>query len=253
LQNLTIAFGPGQSRFLYDEKFHLAKHVPLGEQIYLDRERCIQCARCTRFQDEVVDDPVIGFFSRRRRLEPVTHSEPVFDSKFSGNTTDICPVGALTTADFRFEARPWELKSSASVCPHCPVGCNLTLNTRREARSGGDTVIKRVMPRQNEQVNEIWICDKGRFGHGFAASPDRLTTPFVRQNNELKAATWDEALAAAAEKLKAAGAGLGALLGDRLSNEDLYAIRKVVAAQGGQVALNSNMGGGEQVQLLGVG
>jgi NADH-quinone oxidoreductase subunit G len=253
LQNLTIAFGPGQSRFLYDEKFHLAKHVPLGDLIYLDRERCIQCARCTRFQDEVVDDPVIGFYERGRHLEIVTFSEPGFDSKFSGNTTDICPVGALTTADFRFEARPWELNSAASICPHCPVGCNLTLNTRREARSGGDTVIKRIMPRQNEQVNEIWICDKGRFGHGFADSHDRLKQPLLRQGGELKPATWEQAYAAVAEKFKAAGAGLGALLGDRLSNEDLYAIRQVVIAQGGQVALNSSMGGGDLVQLLGVG
>src|SRR5258707_11655929 len=203
LQNLTLAFGPGQSRFLYDEKFHLAKHVPLGELIYLDRERCIQCARCTRFQDEVVDDPVIGFYERGRHLEIVTFSEPGFDSKFSGNTTDICPVGALTTADFRFEARPWELNSAASICPHCPVGCNLTLNTRREAASGGQTVIKRVMPRQNEQVNEIWICDKGRFGHGFAHSPDRLKQPLLRQGGELKEVTWEQALAAAAEKFKA--------------------------------------------------
>src|SRR5579859_1266819 len=253
LQNLTIAFGPGQSRFLYDEKFHLAKHVPLGDLIYLDRERCIQCARCTRFQDEVVDDPVIGFYERGRHLEIVTFSDPGFDSKFSGNTTDICPVGALTTADFRFEARPWELNSAASICPHCPVGCNLTLNTRREARSGGDTVIKRIMPRQNEQVNEIWICDKGRFGHGFADSHDRLKQPLLRQGGELKPATWEQAYAAVAEKFKAAGAGLGALLGDRLSNEDLYAIRQVVIAQGGQVALNSRMGGGDLVQLLGVG
>jgi NADH-quinone oxidoreductase subunit G len=253
LQNLTIAFGPGQSRFNYDENFHLAKHVPLGDLIFLDRERCIQCARCTRFQDEVVDDPVIGFYERGRHLEIVTFSEPGFDSKFSGNTTDICPVGALTTADFRFSARPWELNSSASICAHCPVGCNTTLNTRREAASGGETVIKRIMPRQNEQVNEIWICDKGRFGHGAAASPDRLKQPLLRQGGELKPATWDQAFAAVAEKFKAAGAGLGALLGDQLSNEDLYAIRKVVTAQGGQVALNSNMGGGDLVQLLGVG
>src|SRR5579859_7473438 len=253
LQNLTLRHGPGKSRFVYDEKMHLEKHVPLGDLIYLDRERCIQCARCTRFQEEVVDDPVIGFYERGRHLEIVTFSDPGFDSKFSGNTTDICPVGALTTADFRFEARPWELNSAASICPHCPVGCNLTLNTRREARSGGDTVIKRIMPRQNEQVNEIWICDKGRFGHGFADSHERLKQPLLRQGGELKPATWEQAYAAVAEKFKAAGAGLGALLGDRLSNEDLYAIRQVVIAQGGQVALNSRMGGGDLVQLLGVG
>jgi NADH-quinone oxidoreductase subunit G len=160
LQNLTMRHGPGNSRFLFDEKQRLAKNVPLGELIYLDRERCIQCARCVRFQSEVVDEPVIGFYNRGRQLEIMTNSTPGFDSFFSGNTTDICPVGALTTADFRFGARPWELKSAASICTHCPVGCNLTINVRREAKTGGDVAIKRIMPRQNENVNEIWICDK---------------------------------------------------------------------------------------------
>jgi NADH-quinone oxidoreductase subunit G len=253
LQNLTIAHGPGTSRFIYDEKQHLDKHVPLGDLIFLDRERCIQCARCTRFQSEVVDDPVIGFYERGRKLEIVTFSEPGFDSKFSGNTTDICPVGALTTKDFRFGARPWEMMPVASVCPHCPVGCNLTFSTRREAAAGGAQVIKRVMPRQNETVNEIWICDKGRFGHHFAASPDRLTQPLIRKDGELKPVTWDEALALVGEKLKAAGAGLVGLAGDRLSNEDLYAFRTVATDLGGKVELNSQMGGGELVQLVGVG
>ena len=98
LQNLTMEHGPGKSRFLFDDKIRLAKHHPLGELIFLDRERCIQCARCTRFQDEIVDDPVIGFYERGRRLEIVTYSDPGFDSYFSGNTTDICPVGALTAS-----------------------------------------------------------------------------------------------------------------------------------------------------------
>src|SRR3990172_6651836 len=109
-----MAHGPGKSRFIYDEKLHLAKRFPLGELIVLDRERCIQCARCVRFQDEIVDDPVIGFSQRGRSLQIVTYSEPGFDSYFSGNTTDICPVGALTTVDFRFQARLWELNSAAT-------------------------------------------------------------------------------------------------------------------------------------------
>lgn len=257
LQNLTMRHGPGQSRFLYAEKQHLEKHVPLGEPdealIYLDRERCIQCARCTRFQDEIADDHVLGFYERGRKLEIVTLSDPGFDSKWSGNTTDICPVGALTTADFRFGARPWEMTPAASICNHCPVGCNITFSTRREAKSGGAQVIKRVMPRQNEQVNEIWMCDKGRFGHHFVESDERLTKPLIRKDGQLKEASWDEALALAAEKLKAAGKGVAALVGDRLSNEDLFAIRKVVEGLGGQISLNSQMGGGELVQLLGVG
>ena len=168
------------------DKLKLDKHVPLGELIYLDRERCIQCARCIRFQEEIVDDPVIAFHNRGRSLEIVTLSDPGFDSYWSGNTTDICPVGALTTADFRFGARPWEMNPVSTVCVHCPVGCNTTLSTRREAKTGGRTVIKRVMPRQNEAVNEIWICERDRFVHHFADAADRLRKPLVRKDGGLK-------------------------------------------------------------------
>jgi len=253
LQNLTMAHGPGESRFLLEDKQHLGKRVPLGDLIWLDRERCIQCARCTRFQAEIVDDPVIGLGQRGRRLEIVTFSDPGFDSYFSGNTTDICPVGALTTEDFRFGARPWELNAAASICPHCPVGCNLTLNTRREAQSGGETVIKRVMPRQNEAVNEIWICDKGRFAHHYARSPQRLCRPLVRENGELRPATWDQALARAAEELKAAGSRVVGLAGARLSNEDLFNFRRLVDGLGGRALLASEMAGGDLVQQVGLG
>lgn len=253
LQNLTMRHGPGVSRFIYDDKIKLAKQHPLGELIVLDRERCIQCARCTRFQDEIVDDPVIGFYQRGRRLEIVTFSEPGFDSYFSGNTTDICPVGALTTTDFRFEARPWELNSAASICPHCPVGCNLTLNTRREARAGGAEVIKRVMPRQNEQVNEIWICDKGRFAHHYAHSPQRLDRPLVRENGKLKETSWEAALGRAAELMGAAGKGLVSVVGGRLANEDLFNLRQLTRQLGGKTVLADRVAGGDLVQRFGPG
>lgn len=252
LQNLTMGFGPGQSRFIYDNKYHLAKQVPLGELIMLDRERCIQCARCTRFQSEIVDDPVIGFFQRGRALEIVTFSEPGFDSYFSGNTTDICPVGALTTVDFRFEARPWELNHSASICPHCPVGCNTTLNTRREARAGGAKVIKRVMPRQNEAVNEIWICDKGRFAYHYTQSPARLDQPLVRRDGVLAPATWEQAVQAAAQGLRTAGQHLLALGSGRLSNEDLFNLRMLAEGASGKAALYTHMAGGDLVAQVGV-
>ena len=253
LQNLTMGFGPGESRFLFDEKMHLAKHVPLGELIYLDRERCIQCARCVRFQSELAGDPVIGFSNRGRSLEIVTFSQPGFDSVFSGNTTDICPVGALTTADFRFGARPWELKPVASVCSHCPVGCNLTVNVRREAAKGGRLAIKRIMPRQNEAVNEIWICDKGRFGYHYSESPDRLTQPMLRKDGALTPVSWDEALSAAAKAIYAAGEEFVALAGGRLPNEDLFHLRKLADARGGKALLYSNMGGGDLVAQVGLG
>src|SRR5579859_4761817 len=218
LQNLTLKYGPGTSRFNYDEKLHLEKHYPLGDLIFLDRERCIQCARCTRFQEELVGDDVLGFSERGRAIQIITTSDPPFDTYFSGNTTDICPVGALTTADFRFGARPWELTEVPSICPHCPVGCNVSASTRQDRDFGGKVMVKRIMPRQNEQVNEIWICDKGRFGHHHSRAADRLTQPLIRQNGKLVPATWDAALSLIADKLKAAGAAVGAIAGPMLSN-----------------------------------
>jgi len=253
LQNLTMDFGPGKSRFIYDEKKHLAKQLPLGELIYLDRERCIQCGRCVRFQDEIVDDPVIGFAQRGRSLQIVTYSEPGFDSYFSGNTTDICPVGALTTSDFRFGARPWEMNSAASICQQCPVGCNLTLNVRRENKSGGNFVIKRVMPRQNEMVNEIWICDKGRFSYHYAESSQRLTQPLVRKNGELVPTGWDEVLELVAGRLKEAGDGVLTLASGRLTNEDLFNLRQLTQALGGKAVQYGEMAGGDLVAQVGVG
>ncbi|HUN22956.1 MAG TPA: NADH-quinone oxidoreductase subunit NuoG [Anaerolineales bacterium] len=252
LQNLTIQHGPGNSRFLVNEKFHLDKHVPLGDLIYLDRERCIQCARCIRFQEDLADDPVLGFDERGRATQIVTFSEPGFDSYFSGNTTDICPVGALTTADFRFGARAWEMQNSASICNACPVGCNTHLNTRRDGLSG-NFAIKRVMPRQNEQVNELWICDKGRFGHHFATSPDRLSVPQIRKKGQLVQATWDEALSLIAEKMQAAGSSIAGIAGERLANEDLFTFRKLIEGQGGKIAaFPGEMAGGDWVQQVGI-
>jgi NADH-quinone oxidoreductase subunit G len=264
LQELTFAYGPGVSRFPLEDKYHLAKRVPLGPLIVLDRERCIQCARCIRFQDELVDDPVLGFYDRGRGMKIITLSDPPFNSHWSGNTTDICPVGALTTRDFRFGARPWELTNVASICPHCPVGCSIVLSTRLGK-------IKRVMPRENDGVNEIWICDKGRFGHHFVGSKERLRKPLVRQElltDERRTACpeqregtnderlepkvirrwslvvghssfvevdWETALDVVATRLLAvkamAGPGqVGGLIGARVSNEDLYVFQKLLRA-----------------------
>jgi NADH-quinone oxidoreductase subunit G len=267
LQNLTMDFGPGTSRFDFNDKKKQDKHVPLGDLIYLDRERCIQCARCTRFQSEIADDPVIAFHNRGRSLEIVTMSEPGFDSYWSGNTTDICPVGALTTADFRFGARPWEMIPVASICPHCPVGCNTTMSTRMEAKSGGRTVIKRIMPRQNESVNEIWICDKGRFVHHFADSPERLQHPMVREEGELVEATWETALDLVAGRLKMFKSSSAGLASGRLSNEDLYQFQKVFGQgldsknidlfpqrmAGGDIVAQAGIASGSNLKELGLG
>ena len=253
LQNLTLAHGSFESRFRFDEKMHLAKKVPLGELIMLDRERCIQCGRCVRFQADIADDPVIGFYQRGRALEIVTCSEPGFDSIFSGNTTDICPVGALTTTDFRFGARPWEMNAAASICPLCPVGCNLTLNVRREARSKGGKVIKRVMPRENPAVNEMWICDKGRFGYHFVESPARLTQPLMRKDGELTPVSWEEALEAAALKVRGVVQNMVTLVGGALSNEDLFNIRQLTGSKCAEPDLYDWMAGGDLTARFGVG
>ncbi len=253
LQNQTLEYGPGLSRFIFTDKQRLGKHVPLGELIWLDQERCIQCGRCVRFQSDVADDPVIGFYQRGRKLQIATFSEPGFDSKFSGNTTDICPVGALTTADFRFGARPWEMRSSASICTHCAVGCNTVVHTRREAAAGGRLEIKRVLPRQNNHVNDLWMCDKGRFGYTYATHADRLTQPLVREGEALVPATWPEALERMRAGLEAAGQRVLGLLGDRLSNEDLFALRTLLTGRGGAVTLDSTMAGGDLTAQVGVG
>ena len=267
LQNLTMAHGRGTSRMYFDDKLKLNKHVPLGELIYLDQERCIQCARCIRFQDELVDDPVIQFHNRGRGTEIVTHSTPGFASYWSGNTTDICPVGALTSADFRFGARPWEMTPVASLCLHCPVGCNTTVSTRREAIAGGRRVIKRVMPRQNEAVNEIWICDKGRFAHHYADAAGRLKRPLLRQNGELVEVEWTEALDVVAGKLQQYKSAVAGISGDRLSNEDLFQFQKLLRhglgsgdidlAQrrlaGGDVVAKVGLSAGSNLKELGAG
>ncbi len=254
LQNLTMAHGSSQSRFIYDEKLHLEKQVPLSELIYLDRERCIQCARCIRFQDEVAGDSVIGFDERGRSTQIVSFSEPGFDSVFSGNTTDICPVGALTTADFRFGARPWELDAQASVCSQCPVGCNTTLNTRREAKAGGNIVIKRVMPRQNEEVNEIWLCDKGRFAYHYTESKKRLTKPLTRTGKDRKVnrVSWEAATKLAGENFLKAKKNFVVLASGRLANEDLFNLKTLADQFGGKAVLYSHIGGGELTAQVGV-
>ncbi len=254
LQDLTMQHGIADSRFLLDEKMHLEKRVPLGDLIFLDRERCIQCARCIRFQRDIAGDPVIQFHHRGRATEVVTVSEPGFKSYWSGNTTDICPVGALTTADFRFGARPWELKAAASICSQCAVGCNLTFNVRREAKSGGKYVIKRVMPRQNEEVNEIWICDKGRFSaYHYTESAERLTRPLIRKEGVLQPATWDEALGLIARRFETSLDGFVTLASGRLSNEDLFNLRQLSDKLGGKRLLDTHMAGGDLIAEFGLG
>jgi NADH-quinone oxidoreductase subunit G len=255
LQNLTMAHGTGATRMVFDEKMRLDKHVPLGDLIYLDEERCIQCARCIRFQDEVVGDDVLAFHERGRSLQIITNSEPGFDSYFSGNTTDICPVGALTTADFRFGARPWELTEIPSIDPHDAAGSNISLSTRLDRDFGGRAMIKRVMPRQNEYVNEIWISDKARFGHHFTRSEDRLMQPMMRYGDGLKQTVWKDIFPQIADVLKNAGGDVAAIAGGAITNEDLWELRGLVHGLGGKRlgAWSPTHTGADLIAKVGVG
>ncbi|MGH8958349.1 MAG: NADH-quinone oxidoreductase subunit NuoG, partial [Acidimicrobiia bacterium] len=222
LQDHTIAYGPGESRFV-EEKRHFEKPIKISELVYLDRERCILCARCTRFSDEVSGDPLIEFLDRGNFTQINTFPDQPFASYFSGNTVQICPVGALTSKAYRFRARPWDLVSVESTCPHCTTGDRISVQASQNE-------VLRFLGIDAEATNWSWLSDKCRFGFEFIGSPDRLTTPMVRQEDGSFAdATWSEALELVASRfteIRDAGKGLAVLGGARGTNEDAYALGK---------------------------
>ena len=225
LQNITFAWGLGTSRFR-EEKRHLAKRYPLSERIVLDRERCIMCLRCTRFQEEIAGDPSLVVLERADHSEIGVAEGMTFDSIFSGNTIELCPVGALTSRQYRFRARPWDLDLTASVCGGCAMGCNVTLSVR-------DGDLLRVSSRDNPAVDNGWLCDYGRFGQVGATRENRVTTPLVRHGDALVPATWDEALAEAARRLSAirdthGAAAIGGVASPTVPNEALFLFNRLM-------------------------
>ncbi len=186
LQDHTLAFGPGESR-MEEEKRHFEKPVPISDLVLLDRERCIMCARCTRFADEVAGDPFIQIIDRGNESQINVFPDDPFASYFSGNTVQICPVGALTASPYRFKARPWDLDQVESTCTACAVGCRVALQSSANR-------LTRMLGIDSELVNHGWLCDKGRFGIGAVNSENRLTTPLVRRDGDLVETTWGEAL-----------------------------------------------------------
>jgi NADH-quinone oxidoreductase subunit G len=223
LQDNTMEYGPGVSKFV-EVKRRKQKHYPISDLIMLDQERCILCWRCIRYLEEWEDKPQIGLFERGgETIIDVFPGRPV-DAKTSGSIIDICPVGALTNRVARFRYRPWELKKTPSVCTHCPVGCNLRLDERAHT-------LRRIVARENMAVNDEWICDKGRFLHQHVDHPQRLSQPLVRENGELRQATWDEAITRIVDTLERIaeqhGANAtGAIAGGRVSNESGYLLQK---------------------------
>ncbi|UQX11693.1 NADH-quinone oxidoreductase subunit G [Candidatus Mycobacterium methanotrophicum] len=228
LQNQAMSNGRADSRF-NDVKRTFAKPINISSQVLLDRERCILCARCTRFSEQIAGDIFIDMLERGALQQVGIYANEPFESYFSGNTVQICPVGALTGTAYRFRARPYDLVSSPSVCEHCASGCAQRTDDRR------GKVLRRLAGDEPE-VNEEWNCDKGRWAFTYATQPDRVTTPMVRGADGLLApASWPHAVATAVDGLTAATGGTGVLLGGRLTLEDAYAYSKFA-----RIALGTN-------------
>ncbi|MGA8545658.1 MAG: NADH-quinone oxidoreductase subunit G [Mycobacterium sp.] len=228
LQNQAMSNGRADSRF-DDVKRTFAKPINISSQVLLDRERCILCARCTRFSEQIAGDIFIEMLERGALQQVGIYANEPFESYFSGNTVQICPVGALTGTAYRFRARPYDLVSSPSVCEHCASGCAQRTDHRRSK------VLRRLAGDEPE-VNEEWNCDKGRWAFTYATQPDRITTPLVRDaDGTLAPASWPHAVAAAVEGLNSASGGTGVLLGGRLTLEDAYAYSKFA-----RIALGTN-------------
>jgi len=232
LQNNTLFYGPGVSRFV-EEKRHLPKAFPISDYVVLDRERCIHCARCTRFSQEISGDAQLEFLKRGADMMVSTFYDTEFTSRFSGNTIELCPVGALTSRVYRFRARPWDMKSQKSICTRCSNGCNIWLDYRPNR-------LVRVLGRENEAVNEEWTCDKGKFGHEYVNSDRRLLSPLIRRDGKFVTASWVEAYQLIASRLRQAveqhGAkSVGAIGGAHLSNEEAYLLQKLM-----RVAVGTN-------------
>ncbi|MGE0729775.1 MAG: NADH-quinone oxidoreductase subunit NuoG [Acidimicrobiia bacterium] len=243
LQDNTIAFGPGESRFV-EEKRHYEKPIPISDLVFLDRERCILCDRCTRFAKEVAGDPLIHFQGRGARTEVNTFPDEPFASYFSGNTVQICPVGALTSSSYRFKARPWDLTEVESTCTTCSVGCSVTLQASRNR-------LLRSMGVDNDAVNWGWLCDRGRFDIEAVEAEARLAEPLI----DGTPARWNDALRAAAgaisTALRDAGpSGIGVIGGARLTNESAYAWAKLAKGVIGTDNVDAQLGDGLPGEVL---
>ena len=225
LQDQAFSHGAGESRFV-EEKRHYEKPIPISDLVFLDRERCILCDRCTRFADEVAGDPLISFTQRGNNTQVMTFPDEPFASYFSGNTVQICPVGALTAQPYRFKARPWDLEQRESTCTTCSVGCRTVVQSSRDE-------LLRYQGVDSDPVNWGWLCDRGRFNFQSVNSEDRLENPLMKSGDSFKQASWSEALETVARTLRHATPGSVALLGGaRGTNEDAFMWAQLADALG---------------------
>ncbi|HJU00380.1 MAG TPA: 2Fe-2S iron-sulfur cluster-binding protein, partial [Actinomycetes bacterium] len=228
LQDQTMAHGPGETRFI-ETKRRYEKPIKISETVLLDRERCVLCARCTRFSNEIAGDPFIELFERGALEQVAIYEDEPYESYYSGNVVQICPVGALTSPAYRFQARPFDLSSTEATCNHCAAGCSLRLDARRG-------LVIRQLARDNDDVNEAWNCDRGRYGFFYAQTPQRVLIPHLAEEGKLRTASWSEALRRAADGIRAGRSkGVGVLVGGHLTDQDAYALQKLA-----RVALGTN-------------
>ena len=220
LQDQTMAYGPGESRFV-EEKRHFEKPIPISEVILLDRERCILCARCTRFSDEISGDPLIEFIQRGNKTEVNTFPNEPFRSYFSGNTVQICPVGALTSTSYRFKARPWDLKKVSSTCNCCSVGCSIELNTSQNK-------MLRILGEDNEFTNQGWLSDKGRYNFDFLHSENRVLNILNKSEDSFNEISIAEATVKIKDKINELdNPNIKFLIGSHSTNEEYFVINEV--------------------------
>jgi NADH-quinone oxidoreductase subunit G len=235
LQDIAMGWGPGRSR-VTDPKRHFQKPIPLSPLVRIDRERCILCYRCVRFSQEVAEDEQLQLLERGAATYVGTFDDRPYIAPFHGNIIELCPVGALTSEAYRFRARPWDIEDAGSVCTLCPSQCNVKFTVRDER-------VARVLARDNRDVDDGWLCDKGRFGFQMMASEERITEPMVRRGGILASATWDEALDAAATGLRDAGSGSAAVAAGGTSNEEGYLIQRIVRGALGSPNVDSRPSG----------
>ena len=221
LQDISYGWGAGRSRFI-DPKRHFKKPLELSPLVAIDRERCILCYRCVRFSQEVAEDYQLVFLDRGDHTFVGTHDGRPYVAPFSGNIIELCPVGALTSTAYRFRARPWDIEGSGTVCTMCPSQCNVELTVRDDAK------VVRVLARDNEEVDDGWLCDKGRFGYQAFGAAERITTPLVRDGGFLREVSWERALSEAAAALERSGERTAAMVGGSATNEEGFLVQHLL-------------------------
>ncbi|MDQ6778688.1 MAG: NADH-quinone oxidoreductase subunit NuoG, partial [Actinomycetota bacterium] len=240
LQDITFGWGAGRSRFI-EPKRHFVKPLALSPLVAIDRERCILCYRCVRFSQEVAEDYQLIFAERGAHTFVATHDGHPYVAPFSGNIIELCPVGALTSQPYRFRARPWDIEDAGGVCTLCPAQCNVSFTVR-------DEKVMRVLAREHPEVDDGWLCDKGRFAYQAIHVDERITAPMVREGGELREASWERAFEVAAGLASHRGK-LGALVGGGASNEEGFLLARLLREGLTSNDIDSRVGGSVPLAL----